>query len=186
MTSPPSSAIAATIAPAEPAVISFIWIPPSLPSPGWGEGKMGLAQRVARRLRGGVRPSEPEEEVADLLDDLRVTGRRPAGEAPEDGQHEVRGGVSEDCVAALEVPLVGLRLPLPVLDRDAPAAAPGAGDLDPVDAVDPLCRVLVDGVLHDDVAVRDQHPGRRLVDLGQLVAQPVLDVVGVDPVVHDV
>src|SRR5262249_45152833 len=91
-----------------------------------------------------------------------------------------------DCVAALEVTLFGLGRPLPVLDCHPPLAAPGTGDVDPVDSVDAAGRFLIDRVLHDDVAVRNQHARSRLVELGQLVAQPVLDVVGVDPVVHDV
>src|SRR5207302_2263591 len=102
----PSSAIAATTAPAESAVISSTLSPPStLASPARGEGWRGVAQRVARRLGGAgtVRPSESEEQVADLLDDLGIPGRRPAGEAPEEGQHEVGRRVREERVATFEV-----------------------------------------------------------------------------------
>src|SRR5689334_17372214 len=81
---------------------------PTPAAAGGGEPRRSAAQRVARRASGAraVRPSEPEEETSDLLDDLRVARRRPAGEAPEDRQHEVRRCVAEDRVAALEVALL--------------------------------------------------------------------------------
>src|SRR6266508_5108300 len=88
-------------------------------------------------------------------------------------------------VASLEVAALRLRRPGPVLDGGAPLASPRSIDLDAV-CEDLVCSdLLVDRVLPEHESKRQDQAGGRLVDGGELVAQPVLDVVRVNAVVHD-
>src|ERR1700681_2807756 len=77
--------------------------------------------------------SDGEVEVANLVDDLWIAGCGTAGVPAEERQDQVLRRVeAEHRVAAVEVALLRLRRPFAVFDRDAPFAAPRAGDLDPI------------------------------------------------------
>src|ERR1700724_1772578 len=100
-------------------------MPPASPLETKGQGGGGPPPRSLLCAAAAGARSEGEEEVADLVDDLRVTGRRPPWEASESGQHEVRrAAIPEDRVAALEVALLGLGVPGAVLARGPPFATP--------------------------------------------------------------
>src|SRR5207244_13432980 len=101
-------------------------------------------------------------------------------------QHRVGGFIEMDQgLTALEVAALRLRRPRAVLHSGAPLAAPRPVDLDPVGEVLALRRRLVDRVLPEDERERPDQAGCRLVDRGELVAEPVLDVIRVNSVVHD-
>src|SRR5207248_6976700 len=121
---------------------------PMLTAPEAGGGHIDGSTAHSVALRA-VTSLEAEEEAPYRLDGGRVAGRGPALKTAEHRQDEVRGGVLEDRVAALEVAFLRLRRPLPVLDRDPPLAAPATRDLHPVNDVDAPGGFLVDRVLHD-------------------------------------
>src|SRR6266849_3794337 len=91
----------------------------------------------------------------------------------------------EQRIAPLEVSFLGLRGPLSVLDGDAPFAAPRTFRFDSVLSVHSRRHLLVDRVHPENEGVGQDEPGGGLVDGRQLVAEAVLDVIGVDAVVHD-
>ncbi len=91
----------------------------------------------------------------------------------------------EERVDAFEVAFLRCRRPLPILDGDSPLAAPRPIDLKAIREVEALGVLLVDRVLPEHEGVGQDQARGRLVDRGQLVSQPVLDVVRVDTVVHD-
>src|SRR5207244_7323625 len=92
-------------------------------------------------------------------------------------QHRVGGFIEMDQgLTALEVAALRLRRPRAVLHGGAPLASPRPVDLDPVGEVLALRRLLVDRVLPEDERERPDQAGCRLVDRGELVAQPVLAV----------
>src|SRR5713226_9078905 len=124
--------------------------------------------------------------MAHLADHGRVATRRASGESTKECQDEVRRAVeAKQSVTAFEVAGFGLRRPRAVLDTNSPLAAPGSGDVDPVREVLPGGLLLVHLVLPEDEGEGQDQTGRRLLDGGQLVAEPVLDVVRVNAVVHD-
>src|SRR5258707_777292 len=130
--------------------------------------------------------SEGEEGVPHRFDCLRIAGRRAARVPAEVGQHLFLWRVeAEQRVAALEVSLFRLICELAVFESAAPLAAPRPRDVDPISDVDALGPLLVDGALPEDESERHDKAGARLVDGGQLVAEPVLDVIRVNPVIHD-
>src|SRR5438132_10453236 len=144
-------------------------------------GARSAAQKVLRI--GGL---EAEVQLSDRLDHFFVAARRAAREPLEEGQHRVGGIVEVDQrVAAFEIAALWLSRPSAVLHRGAPLAAPRPVDLDPVGEVLALRRLLVDRVLPEDERERPDQAGCRLVDRGELVAEPVLDVIRVNSVVHD-
>src|SRR5438067_13822056 len=109
--------------------------------------------------------SEAEVQLPDGVDDVLVAARRAAGEALEERQHGVRRVIEVDeRVSAFEVSLLRLGRPLPVLELDAPLAAPGTVDLDAVGELLALGDVLVDCVHPEDERERQDQSGRRLID----------------------
>ena len=124
--------------------------------------------------------------MAHFVDDLRVSTRRPTRVAAEEGEHKICRGIEvEQCAATLEVAGFGLRRPLTILDGCAPLAAPGAFDFDPVLRIQSCGNLLVDGVDPENEGKRQDQACSRLVDCRELVAKPVLDVLRVNAVIHD-
>src|SRR2546429_612715 len=140
---------------------------------GGPEGARSAAQKVLRI--GGL---EAEVQLSDRLDHFFVAARRTTGEPLEEGQDRVGGVVEVDQrVAALEVAALRLGRPCAVLHSGAPLASPRSVDLDPICEVLALRDLLVDRVLPEHECVRQDQAARGLVDRGELVAEPVLDVI---------
>src|SRR5712691_3074670 len=130
--------------------------------------------------------SEGEVEVPHFVNRCRVALRGTAWEPSKEREDLfLHGREVEQRVAALEVSLLRLISDLAVLDRGPPLAAPGAADVNPVLHVDVLGLVLVDRGAPENECERQNKTRARLVDVRELVAEAVLDVVAVDGVIHD-
>src|ERR1700686_746955 len=112
--------------PPHPPVPCGQWRPPRRAGRQADLGRPGPPPRACSLSDGKV-------EVANLVDDLGIAGCGTAGVPAEERQDKVLRRVeAEHRIAAVEVALLRLRRPFAVLHRNAPLAAPRAGDLDPV------------------------------------------------------
>src|SRR6478672_694937 len=122
--------------------------------------------------------------MPDLVDYRLITAGFAPWEALEGGEHEV-GGVGEVELSGRAVKRFGGRVgEVAILDGDLPLAAPLAVYLNAEGRVDPLCRILVDGRLHQHEHEGHEHARCALVKFGVLVPETPFHVPGMHAVVH--